>query len=299
MTTGPWYKCNGDLYRCELCKHGPMCKWLARGTCGYAHKLKELVAPKETERTYDKVWGDGVHRWYGQTLPRKAVELFHKYFVIECPNDIPMWSHGLKWYLMTYTAVGNDMLMEHDAFPTDFGIEQDFLYVLRNRKGGKRPFQYMPELWKRIEWRRVHKEKALMATCGTLYGADAYRGIVSRGCWWLTKDDVAAVPVVCSLPKQGAPTVAVASVVSSLSLKSIPAEVSSSVEYWDTVANGHEVSAPMEVSSSVEYLDTVTDGHEVAVPNTRSVLGVLYKRIAASLDQTGYSSSDWDGYWHE
>ena len=45
----------GELWRCELCRHGPACGMHRTGDCGYAHSLAELLPPRERDREYLRV----------------------------------------------------------------------------------------------------------------------------------------------------------------------------------------------------------------------------------------------------
>ena len=59
---------NPDLWRCQLCDHGPDCSMLKNGTCGFAHSLAEVLPPNEKITTYGGVWRDGVDPLYAQQM---------------------------------------------------------------------------------------------------------------------------------------------------------------------------------------------------------------------------------------
>ena len=105
----------------------------AEGLCWFAHALKELQPPSENQRQYDDVWRDGVHRWYGQHMPKEVIDRISEYYVKTNVCDTPMWAHALRWY----DQRADDR--EYDMMPADFGLEQDF-EVVRIRRGGRRPF---------------------------------------------------------------------------------------------------------------------------------------------------------------
>ena len=111
--------------------------------CGYAHKLKELMPPMEGERTYEGVWKDGVHRWYGQDMPAWSIAMVRKYYINERRCDIPVWAHGLRWYVSESQDIDRSL-------PVDFGIEQDWEVVRMRRTSQVRPFYWAPAFWERI-----------------------------------------------------------------------------------------------------------------------------------------------------
>ena len=137
---------NPDLYRCQLCRHGRHCRMGDRGVCGFAHALRELLPPDESRRVYDGVWSDGVHRWYGQAVDWEGVLLFEQYYYSERLCDIPVWAHGLRWYL------GSDSEFDQHL-PSDFGLRHDWAVVCMHRKGRRRPFDWAEDLWELVETR--------------------------------------------------------------------------------------------------------------------------------------------------
>ena len=279
-----WYKCNGDLFRCELCRHGPDCKRSMQGTCGYAHKLNELLPPREVELPYDNVWRDGVHRWYGQELPQKSIDLILWYLRNESVCDIPTWTHGLKWYMETYSPTAKGMDMQHDPFPADFGIEQDLKYVLRVRKGGQRPFKWMPELWRRISRRRGQKERALESAFGVVCGVESYPSLISGGCWWYTK--------------QEAPSVEAASDPSDVPLKFVVGQSPAFLGYCKATDADARDGTPASLMSFVEQPPSsyvcpdMSVSHDDLEELRMCVVGGLYKRLAVPYDNNEYGSAN-------
>ena len=91
------------------------------GRCEFAHALGELRLPYEAARTYDGCWFNGVHRWYGQRMPPSVVEQIQWYYHREAWADIPVWAHGLMWYV-------SGRFDGQEQFPADFGIERDFVF---------------------------------------------------------------------------------------------------------------------------------------------------------------------------
>ena len=140
---------NPDLFRCELCRHGPRCKQYRQGICGYAHALDELLPPNETRKPYTRLWRNGVHRWYGQAVTPFGARLFAWYFEMTDKRDIPLWAHGLHWYL---SSERNDV---RDLYPNDFGIWQDVSALLANRCIAERPFAWAEDLWLRVYERHM------------------------------------------------------------------------------------------------------------------------------------------------
>ena len=127
---------NEDLERIVLCKHGKACQYRARGTCGFAHALAELLPPREVVYSYKGSWSDGVDRWYGQHLFKRQIARIREYYKSEAEHERPVWAKGLCWFLT------NKPLKEYLSCPWDFGIWQDLDTVKRCRKHSERPFQY-------------------------------------------------------------------------------------------------------------------------------------------------------------
>ena len=141
---------NPDLLRCELCLHGPTCKRYREGICGYAHAFKDLQPPNETRILYNKVWRNGVSRWYGQDVTPFGIRMFSWYYGMTAKADIPVWAHGLQWY------ISDDADAQPDAWPTDFGILMDFCNVTRARRGCEKPFVWAKDLENRFyqRWKK-------------------------------------------------------------------------------------------------------------------------------------------------
>ena len=140
---------NPDLFRCELCCHGPRCQRYRQGTCGYAHALDDLRPPNETRKPYTRLWRNGVHRWYGQAVTPPAAQLFLWYFERTDKRDIPLWAHGLHWYL---SSERNGV---RDPYPDDFGIWHDVSALLANRCIPERPFAWADDVWLRVYERHM------------------------------------------------------------------------------------------------------------------------------------------------
>ena len=113
-----------DLWRVTLCIHGPGCGMHARGDCGYAHSLQELLPPREIETLYPGVWVDGVDRFFGQQMYQHQLDrIFNKYLNNTHECEMPPWAKCLNWYFE-----GLDLC----AFPEcgwDFNIWQDVRLV--------------------------------------------------------------------------------------------------------------------------------------------------------------------------
>ena len=127
---------NEDLERIVLCKHGKACQYRARGTCGFAHALAELLPPREVVYSYKGSWSDGVDRWYGQHLSKRQIARIREYYKSEADHERPVWAKGLRWFLI------NQPPKEYLSCPWDFGIWQDLDTVKRCRKSGDCPFRY-------------------------------------------------------------------------------------------------------------------------------------------------------------
>ena len=97
----------------------------ARGTCGYAHALDELLPPREYETLYPLCWRDGVDRWYGQQMPAYQLRRIKEVYDATMPCMRPAWSKGLATYYGRLPL---------ESFPDcgwDFGIWQDLLIVFQ------------------------------------------------------------------------------------------------------------------------------------------------------------------------
>ena len=137
-------KHNPDLLRCELCLHGPTCKRYRQGICGYAHAFRDLQPPNETRILYNKVWRNGVSRWYGQDVTPFGIRMFLWYYGMAAEAEIPVWAHGLKWY------ISDEADAQPDPWPTDFDLLTDFANVTRARRGCQKPFVWAKDLEQRL-----------------------------------------------------------------------------------------------------------------------------------------------------
>ena len=114
---------NPHLWRIMLCVHGAKCRRHARGVCGFAHGLDELLPPREYDTLYTNCWRDGVDRWYFQQMSAEQLKRIQEVYKVTMPHMRPPWSKGLATY---YGG------LPLDSFPDcgwDFGIWQDLLRV--------------------------------------------------------------------------------------------------------------------------------------------------------------------------
>ena len=66
--------------------------------------------------------------------------MFSWYYGMTAKADIPVWAHGLQWY------ISDDADPPPDSWPTDFGILMDFANVTRARRGCEKPFVWAKDL---------------------------------------------------------------------------------------------------------------------------------------------------------
>ena len=78
---------NDDLWRIELCPRGPACRMNRRGECSFAHRLSDLLPPRECRQEYVGVWRDVVDTWYGQDMSVVQLERIKKYYKETRPHD--------------------------------------------------------------------------------------------------------------------------------------------------------------------------------------------------------------------
>ena len=109
----------GDLWRCELCRHGPACGRHRTGVCGYAHSLAELLPPRERDREYLGVWRNGVDRYFGQHMNKAQLDRIMFYYNRTPVPERPVWSSCMAWF---YQYLDLRMLPE---LGWDFGLWQD------------------------------------------------------------------------------------------------------------------------------------------------------------------------------
>ena len=105
-----------------------------RGACGFAHRLSELLPPREVFQEYVGVWNNGVDRFYGQDMPVEQLDRIKKYYNETHPRDKPVWAYALKWFY------AQDELGMYARFEWDFGIWQDALSLQRGRIHDRLPF---------------------------------------------------------------------------------------------------------------------------------------------------------------
>ena len=105
-----------------------------RGACGFAHRLSDLLPPREVFQEYLGVWNNGVDRFYGQDMPVEQLDRIKKYYNETHPRDKPVWAYALKWFY------AQDELGMYARFEWDFGIWQDALSLQRGRIQDRLPF---------------------------------------------------------------------------------------------------------------------------------------------------------------
>ena len=110
------------------------------------------MPPNESVRAYEGVWRDGVDRFFGQAMSDEQIRRIKTYYERTETLDRPMWSRALYWYC---TRKGS-----FDDCPYDFGLEQDWKTVCMFRVYSRRPFEWAPQLWDRIEERRKRLKQA-------------------------------------------------------------------------------------------------------------------------------------------
>ena len=76
--------------------------------------------------------------------------MFLWYYGMTAKADIPVWAHGLQWY------ISDDADAQLDSWPTDFGILMDFANVTRARRGCGKPFVWAKDLENRLyqRWKK-------------------------------------------------------------------------------------------------------------------------------------------------
>ncbi len=141
---------NPDAWRIALCRHGLGCKYLQAGQCSFAHSLRELRPPYEGQICYDKFWRDGVDRWYGQDLAPEQLARIKSYWKHTPLHQRPSWAWALYWYQ------NEEELGFVPELGEDFGLGADVSLMLSLRRGGRRPFQWLPGFWRRIELRTTY-----------------------------------------------------------------------------------------------------------------------------------------------
>ena len=135
-----------DLWRTQLCRHGPH---HAMPRCWFAHKLSELSAPVERRILYTNRWRDmGVDRFYGQRMSDDQVVRIRDYYRREPVCDRPLWAHALR-----LLEQGNEAECAY-AYPWDFGLARDYDDLLDRRAVRECPFDFYPGLWARLQRRR-------------------------------------------------------------------------------------------------------------------------------------------------
>ena len=111
----------GDLWRCELCRHGAVCGMHRTGACGYGHSLAELLPPRERDREYLGVWRNGVDRYFGQHMNQAQLDRIMFYYNRTPVPERPVWSSCMAWF---YQYLDLCMLPE---LGWDFGLRRSGL----------------------------------------------------------------------------------------------------------------------------------------------------------------------------
>ena len=108
---------NYDLWRCQLCDHGPECSMRDSGACCYAHSLGEVLPRRERISTYRALWRHGVDRFYGQRMTDHQIARINWYWEnYTAPYERLVWCQGMQWW---HEGHG---LMEHPDLGWDLGI---------------------------------------------------------------------------------------------------------------------------------------------------------------------------------
>ena len=171
-----------DLYRTRACRHyaADQNNHDFRG-CKYYHDLQDAQPPLETEHLYDYVWSScQVDRFYGQAMLDEQVLMIKAMWSVAPPPDRPLWATALV--LLSEGAE----LEAGFAYPWDFGLCSDSWNLQRTRRGGLRPFDWMPHLWDRLSARRevmMFKKLDVYRPYGysVYHHASPYPGIMNLG----------------------------------------------------------------------------------------------------------------------
>jgi len=92
------------------------------------------------DQLYDDAWKDGVDRWYGQIMQPEQMNHFSYYYEKTQFFDVPDWARGLH-----YVWKGPHVLSDRYHM-WDYGLTMD-VELLRRSRGGRLPFEFMPNLW--------------------------------------------------------------------------------------------------------------------------------------------------------
>jgi len=147
-----------EKWRTKLCPPGSNCD---RRTCTFAHHVGQLRQPIEVRQLYDEVWADGVDWWFGQTMQQAQLERFLAYYNNTPVTEVPAWAHGLRYVYYGLDHPADRYLM------WDFGLTQD-AELLVSRRGGLLPFEYMRDVWKILEERKLVLGVQQQGPCGCM-----------------------------------------------------------------------------------------------------------------------------------
>lgn len=115
--------------------------------CHYAHSLRELLPPDETDEIDEGAW-DECDRWYGQAMTSDQLSRIQQLYMTTPPHCIPVWAHGLRYWCMKTT-------LPHDNFlEWDYGLTRDVRELIFYRYGQESPFEFVEGLWAQLETRR-------------------------------------------------------------------------------------------------------------------------------------------------
>ena len=136
-----------ELWRTRLCDHGP---WHECRDCPYAHSLRDLRAPDESDRWHAWRWQlYEVDRFYGQAMSEQQLRRIRWYYRQTPMCDVPVWAQGLC-LLETQRELSGGY-----AYEWDFGLARDMEDLLERRRSRSPPFRLYQDLWPRLEARRL------------------------------------------------------------------------------------------------------------------------------------------------
>jgi len=121
----------------------------------------QLRQPIEVRQLYDEVWADGVDWWFGQTMQQAQLERFLAYYNNTPVTEVLAWAHGLRYVYYGLDHPADRYLM------WDFGLTQD-AELLVSRRGGLLPFEYMRDVWKILEERKLVLGVQQQGPCGCM-----------------------------------------------------------------------------------------------------------------------------------
>ena len=141
--------CAGDAWRTLLCPRGPHCR---DPDYSHAHRLCDLRPPMETQRLHLEIWEAGIDRFYGQQMTEESMKIVMEYHDKTLDYETPQWAHALVF------SVNGQNTIRDLHFPWDYGLTMDVL-MLSVRRGGQRPFEWLPGLWEVLHGRERELSK--------------------------------------------------------------------------------------------------------------------------------------------